>query len=182
MMMETLYPHSLEAVPDEVKPVPWKVAKRIIEHFHYLKFAPAIHKFSLGVYLEGDLCGVLMFSKPCARLEDQENTLELSRMFLFDGPKNSESKALSLAEKWIKQNTEFDRVISYADTEIHAGTIYKAANWKAVGLTRPHTWNSAARTDSRHRRGIIGGKKIKFERIIKRKRGTMNKQTKRMIE
>ena len=95
--------------------------------------APCGCKFCLGIYADSELVGVMIFGHPIARMEEQDNTLELTRMFLFDSPKNSESKALSLAEKWIKRNRTERRLIAYSDTaEGHTGTIYRAANWKMI--------------------------------------------------
>ena len=108
----------------------------------------------------------MMFGHPVARLEEQINTLELTRMFLFDSPKNSESRALGLAEQWIKKNRTELRLIAYSDTaQGHNGTIYKAANWKQTGITKARSWNYRSK-----RRGVIGGDKLKFERVIMRKK------------
>jgi len=160
-----IYTPNILKIPDHVDVISWKAARRIIENHHYLGYAPKCMIINLGVYVETELIGVMMFGHPIARLEDQKNTLELTRMFLFDSPKNSESRALSLAEKWIKLNYPIiSRLIAYSDTDQgHNGTIYKAANWKLVGSVRPHTWSSRPK-----RRGVIGGKKLKFERILRK--------------
>jgi hypothetical protein len=103
----------------------------------------------------------MIFGRPAARHEDYETTLELTRMFLFDGIKNSESRSLSLAEKWIKKNTKFRRLIAYADSDRHTGMIYKAANWKMIGVTKAGSWSNRKK-----RRGQIGGDKFKYERLL----------------
>jgi len=110
-------------IPNKVKQIPFKIARRIIEQNHYLGYAPCGCKFCLGIYTDSELIGVMIWGHPIARMEEQENTLELTRMFLFDSPKNSESRALSLAEKWIKLNRTERRLIAYSDTaEGHLGT------------------------------------------------------------
>jgi len=68
----------------------------------------------------------MIWGHPIARMEEQNSTLELTRMFLFDSPKNSESKALSLAEKWIKLNRTEKRLIAYSDTRHIASTWFCA--------------------------------------------------------
>ncbi|MDD3813303.1 MAG: hypothetical protein PHZ02_01545 [Desulfocapsaceae bacterium] len=161
-MNQKLQTISITILPTHVLPVSWKIARRIITANHYLGYAPAMHKFSLGIFCGCELAGVMIFCHPVARLEDQENTLELSRMFLFDSPKNSESRALSLAEKWIRANRKEKRIIAYADSGIHSGTIYKAANWTYLGIQRLYSWSKSRP----NRRGTIGNKKLKFERII----------------
>ena len=157
----------IQQLPTHVKKISWKTARRMIEANHYLKYAPCGCKFALGIYVETELIGTMIFGRPTARLEDQKSTLELTRMFLFDSPKNSESKSLGLAERWIKKNRLETRLISYADTaQGHTGTIYKAANWVQVGITKSGSW---VRDGRPNRRGIIGGEKFKFERIITNK-------------
>jgi len=150
-------------IPNMVRRISYKSARRIIELNHYLHYAPPGCKFCLGVYFESELVGVMIWGHPIARMEDQDNTLELTRMFLFDSPKNSESRALSLAEKWIKNNRVERRLIAYSDTsEGHNGTIYKAANWKFTKEVPINNWSKSRK----NRRGIIGGIKYKFEREI----------------
>ncbi len=154
----------IDKLPDHVRLISYKSARRIIEQNHYLGYAPCGCKFCLGVYADSELVGIMIWGHPIARLEEQNNTLELTRMFLFDSPKNSESKALSLAEKWIKTNRTERRLIAYSDTaKGHQGTIYRAANWKLVAEVRAATWIRKGR----ERRGMIGGKKLKFERYLK---------------
>lgn len=162
-MIQKLQAVKINKLPTHVRVIRYKEARRIIEQNHYLGYAPCGCKFCLGVYADSELVGVMIFGHPIARLEEQENTLELTRMFLFDSPKNSESRSLSLAEKWIKQNRVERRLIAYSDTaEGHLGTIYRAANWHLSKEVRAETWIRK----NRNRTGMIGGKKLKFERIL----------------
>jgi len=153
----------ISTLPTKVFLISYKIARRIIEQNHYLRYAPPGCKFCLGVYANNELMGVMIWGHPIARLEEQDNTLELTRMFLFDSPKNSESRALSLAEKWIKLHRTERRLIAYSDTyQGHTGCIYRASNWKIIGKIKAKSWSKSRRD----RRGTIGGDKIKFERII----------------
>jgi len=162
-MSEILISPEFIQLPNQVKPIRYKDARRIIERHHYLGYAPCGCKFCLGIYCNNDLIGVMIWGHPVARMENQDNTLELTRMFLFNSPKNSESRALSLAEKWIKKNRTEYRLIAYSDTsEGHKGTIYKATNWKMIKEVKPESWSKSRRD----RRGVIGGKKLKFERML----------------
>jgi len=165
-MMKLFDTPTFDTLPTHVQPITWTVARRIIEQNHYLRYAPAGCKFCLGIFCSSELMGVMIYGRPIARLEDQVKTLELTRMFLFDSPKNSESRALGLRERWIKKNRLERRLIAYADTaQGHRGTIYRAANWKEVSKVPGYTW---VRSSRKNRRGKIGGDKIKFERIITR--------------
>ena len=155
---------SIKSLPTHVEKISLRTAKRLVRAHHYLHRAPPGHRFSLGVFVGPRLIGVLIFGRPVARLEDQGGTLELLRMVLFDSPKNSESRALGLAERWVRKNTSFRRFIAYADTERHEGTIYKAANWAVLGL-RP--LNRDGWTSRRGRIPDAGGRKMKFERRLR---------------
>ncbi|NPV30575.1 MAG: hypothetical protein HPY58_13205 [Firmicutes bacterium] len=109
--------------------------------------------------------GVLMFGRAAARLEDQWHTLELSRMVLLDEcPRNSESRVLALAARWIRQHLpDIFRLIAYADPgQGHKGTIYRAVGWRLVGMTRGGSWTRTGRP----RRGASPGPKLKFELLL----------------
>ena len=67
---------------------------------------------------------------------DKEEYLELNRFSMADSEgKNSESQAISLAIKWIKQNMPHVRLlVSYAGRkEGNYGYIYQATNWEYLG-------------------------------------------------
>ena len=71
--------------------------------------------------------------------DTQEEVLELRRLVLVDDtPKNSESYFIGKTIRWIKKNTTVKVIVSYADPNYgHAGTIYKATNFKHMGMTSP---------------------------------------------
>lgn len=161
-----LYPgnEDMSALPDAVRPIRRHIAYRFIRQYHYLGYPPRCDKFCLGVLSENRIVGVLVFGLPVARLEDQKDTLELTRMVLLpETPKNSGSRTLSLAEKWIRKHRQERRLIAYADTSRHRGTIYLAAGWKKIGQqTRSQTWDRP----NRKRKRQNGGPKAKFEVIL----------------
>jgi len=149
----------------EVRPVPYRVARAFVERHHYLGYAPPGARACLGVWYGDRLVGVLMFGRPSARLEDQEHTVELTRMVLLDEcPRNSESRALALAAKWIRGNMpEIRRLIAYADpSRGHRGTVYLAAGWKFVGRTAGGRWARPGRP----RRDASTVPKLKFEKVF----------------
>ncbi|WP_338826362.1 hypothetical protein MTBGP_11740 [Moorella thermoacetica] len=148
-----------------IKPIPWLIAKQFVELHHYLHYAPPGSKICLGVFYQEHFLGVLIFGRPIARLEDQLETLELSRMVLLDiCPKNSESRSLGLAARWIKKNMPWvRRLISYADPgQGHTGTIYRAAGWNFVRKTSKGRWTRRGRL----RRDNAVGVKFKFEKLL----------------
>ena len=156
------------SLPNSVRPVSYRVARRCVEQYHYLGYAPRISMVNLGVFSGKTLLGVMLFSHPTARHEEQSETFELTRMCLIDeAPKNSETRALSLAYRWLRMNTERKRLIAYADTaEGHEGIIYRAGGWHEIQRKDPvGHWDSRG-----NRRPTQGGAKIKFEKWITGKR------------
>jgi len=65
--------------------------------------------------------------------------VELRRMACSpDSPKNTASRFLAYMCHWFEINhPEHERCISYQDTEVHEGTIYKASNWQAAYRSAP---------------------------------------------
>jgi len=71
--------------------------------------------------------------------EKKEDLIELRRLCCIDEtPKNTESYFIGKCLKYLKQNTNIKKVISYADlTYGHVGIIYQATNFDLIGQTTP---------------------------------------------
>jgi hypothetical protein len=67
----------------------------------------------------------------------ESKVVELKRLCCIDKtPKNTESYFIGATLRWLKKNSDFDLVVSYSDTFYgHEGTIYKASNFKHVGMS-----------------------------------------------
>ena len=96
------------------------------------------------------IIGVGIWSSPVAanRLKDGDKILELRRLALSDVcPKNTASFVISYMVKDIKKRfPELIRLISYQDTDVHLGTIYKASNWTQAPYQTPLLdWSTATR-------------------------------------
>ena len=65
--------------------------------------------------------------------------MELRRLVCIDEtPKNTESYFIGKTLRWLKQNTDVEVVVSFADQHYgHVGTIYKATNFEYFGETSP---------------------------------------------
>lgn len=97
--------------------------------------------------------------------------LSLSRLWLHDNlPRNSEtvtiSKALRMVQRrWLEVHPprfpdepyHIRKVISYADTRYHTGTIYRAANFRESGVTVSQRRHKNSRGE-----GMDGAKLIRF--------------------
>jgi hypothetical protein len=93
---------------------------------------------------------VALWSHPVARLLPQ-HWFELRRLAISnDAPKYTASCFLSWMVRWFKANEKtVERLISYQDTSVHKGTIYKATGWKNIGKTHKGGkvgWSNGVRT------------------------------------
>ena len=68
-----------------------------------------------------------------------DRCVELRRLVCIDDtPKNTESYFIGKTLRWLKQNTDIEVIVSFADQHYgHAGTIYKASNFEYLGETAP---------------------------------------------
>ena len=66
-----------------------------------------------------------------------DDITELRRLVCIDDtPKNTESYFIGAMLRWLKKNTTLRLVVSYSDLEYgHGGTIYKASNFKCLGMS-----------------------------------------------
>lgn len=120
-----------------------------LKTWHYSDYTYIQHKETFTLWRPGkfnipDLIGVCVYTRPAGAAaakkyypNDPDKCLELRRLCLIDDtPKNAESYFVSRTIKWLKKNTNWKFIVSYADPEHgHAGTIYKAANFKYEGET-----------------------------------------------
>jgi len=126
-----------------VKPVPFVVAKRLIERHHYLHSFPGGTKLAFGIFVANRLQGAISLGAGPANAYSlvyqakPEDCLVLTRLWLSDElPRNSESKVIGVVIRALKQNTRIKFMVSYSDpTQGHVGTIYQATNWLYTGLS-----------------------------------------------
>ena len=100
-----------------------------------------------GAEFDGQWFAVAAWSNPVARMLPQ-NWLELRRMAISDdAPKNLASRMLGWMVRDIKKRfPECPKAISYQDTEVHFGTIYKAAGWTPTTVSaNGDEWNRPSR-------------------------------------
>lgn len=133
-----------------VKPIKAKDATRIVKRIHYSGKVAANSKLHLGAFLNGKCEGVMQFGSPIDKrnvlplVKDTKwhNMLELNRMAFSDRlPRNSESRALSIAFKIIKKHyPNIEWILSYADgTQCGDGTIYRASGFVLTGINKNST-------------------------------------------
>lgn len=114
-----------------------------------------------GAFCDGVCVAVAIWSSPVSRFFDQDSTLELRRMAISDiAPKNTASYMISKMIKHIKITfTQIKLLISYQDTTMHTGTIYKASNWCVGGYTKHKEWNKSRKRS----KSQLSSDKIRWE-------------------
>jgi len=119
-----------------------------------------------GAAWEDRYYAIAMWSDPVARMLNGRGWLELRRMAIADdAPPNTASRMLSVMARMIRKDLpDVKHLISYQDTEVHTGTIYKAAGW-IKGNVSETGWGWESRPD-RQQKPIAPGAKVRWERAI----------------
>jgi hypothetical protein len=86
---------------------------------------------------------VAIWSKPIAANRMNVEALELRRLAISSSaPKNTASRLLSVMARHLRRRyPDVRRLLSYQDTEAHAGTIYKAAGWVIGARSGNSDWS-----------------------------------------
>lgn len=137
-----------EAKQLQVRPVSASDANRFVRKHHYSGKVTVNSQLHLGVFLDGPtLLGVMQFGPstdkrrmlPLVSGTGWNGFLELNRMAFSDVlPKNSESRAMSVAFRIIKKKyPHIEWIVSFADgTQCGDGAIYRAAGFVLTGIKR----------------------------------------------
>lgn len=91
---------------------------------------------------------VAIWSNPVARNLPQDTWLELRRLAVApDAPRNTCSRMLAVMARLIRRlRPNVATLVSYHDTAVHGGGIYRAAGWKSVETPNSNTnWNMPGR-------------------------------------
>ena len=121
-----------------VEPCPKWRADELNKLWHSrLPVPPIISMYAFWAYAYDVVYAVALWSNPSAR-ELNNDWIELRRLAIApDAPHNTASYMIARMIKWFSKNTEHPHAISYQDTSVHLGTIYKAANWKVEYISKP---------------------------------------------
>ena len=155
-------------------------AAELLLQFHYLKDISKTFKsgYNYGLYKNNNFCplniggiqGVCIFTglpvpeiaKGAFGLErhEQQGLFELSRLCIHPTTQQSEynitSWFVSKAIRRLRKETSVRGIISYADSDHHAGTIYRACNFRYCGLSEPKKDFYFA-DGTKHSRGSVRG-------------------------
>lgn len=130
-----------------VKPIAAKDANALVKRLHYSGSHTQNSQLHLGVFMDGKCGGVMQFgpSMDKGRIVGLvEGTgwnefIELNRMAFADWlPRNSESRALGFAFRWMrKQYPHIKWCISFSDgAQCGDGTIYRASGFALTGIKK----------------------------------------------
>jgi hypothetical protein len=123
--------------------------RKFLKRWHYSDYVNIQAKHTFCLFREGnfgipEMVGVCIYTRPAGPSAGQsyypeapDKVLELRRLCLIDAtPKNAESFFVSRTIKWLKGNTDWEFILSYADMEQgHTGVIYRASNFEYLGVT-----------------------------------------------
>lgn len=142
-----------------VMPCTKQQARTVLDRYHYLsdisKDFKSGHNFGLfkvgtsGLFSDLEICGVVIFTGfPVPELvqglfglhrRNQDGFFELSRLCLCPDVQRSEhnlaSWLVSRGIRTLRRTIAVRAILSYADSDFHSGTIYRACNFKYYGLT-----------------------------------------------
>lgn len=121
--------------------LPKVIASNIIRNKRYVCYGASFN----GIYYASAI-----WSSPVAanRMKDGDRCLELRRMAISDdAPKNTASRMIRIMRAQIQASMpEIARLVSYQDTEVHTGIIYKASGWLPSTRTNGMSWTTDTRT------------------------------------
>lgn len=118
--------------------------KDFVEKWHYSKnMNGVISTYCFKLEHNGELIGAMVFGWLAMAntwkkyVNKREDLIELRRLCCIDDtPKNTESFFIGKCLRWLKNNTNIKKILSYADAEFnHLGIIYQATNFEKLGMT-----------------------------------------------
>lgn len=132
-------------------------------------------QFAFRAHFSGTVFAVALWNNPSARTLPP-HWLELRRMACSpDAPRNTASRFLGwMVRFFTASHPDRERCISYQDTAVHTGTIYKAAGWQIghVAKARVRDRSKARVGTKRAYRSNMNGpspdasEKIRWEKLL----------------
>jgi hypothetical protein len=128
-----------------VRPIAGADARRIVQTLHYSGACVMNSQVHLGVFLNGRCGGAMQFGPSLDKRKMQglvdgtpwNGFLELNRLAFADWlPRNSESRAIAFALRWLKHTYPWLQwIVSFADaTQCGDGAIYRASGFLLTAI------------------------------------------------
>lgn len=128
--------------------VSFDIAAAFVAKHHRHHTPPAGHKFSLGCEKAGALVGVAIVGRPVARMRDDGETLEVTRL-CTDGTKDACSFLYGAAAR-AALALGYRRIGTYI-LKSEPGTSLKAAGWKCLGERGGGSWTRDPKPHWKHK-------------------------------
>ena len=127
----------------KIESVDRKVIQSFIHKWHYSHDTNGIQQRQcFALYNDDKIIGAIIYAIPSMpntakkyNPDNPDKCWELRRLCCIDDtPTNTESYFIGQTLRWIRQNTDIEVIVSYADLEQgHEGIIYKATNFHYLG-------------------------------------------------
>jgi hypothetical protein len=141
----------------EIVTIPARLASELNACWH--SRLPVIHWSNIvrnrnyicyGATFDWKFYACAIWSSPVNQHFDFDTVMELRRFAISpDAPRNTATWMLGKMIKKLRRDLPtVDRLISYQDTEVHTGTIYKAGNWQATEETQFRPWDASRQRNS----------------------------------
>lgn len=157
-----------------IKPISLRQANAFVSEHHRHNTPTNGHKFSIAVYDDEHLCGVAICGRPIARMLDDGETIEASRV-CTDGTRNACS-ALYGACARIAKEFGYKRIVTYI-LETESGISLKASGWKMISKSRGREWGTPSRPRSATEMTLFGEQvkyptcnKIRWEKQLRKEK------------
>ena len=128
-----------------IEPVPRSAIQKFVERWHYSHSTNGVQQTQcFALFDDMKMIGAMIYALPSMKATAAKynpiNPLrcwELRRLCCIDDtPTNTESFFIGKTLRWLKQNTDMEVIVSFADEHHgHTGVIYKATNFEYWGET-----------------------------------------------
>ncbi len=125
-----------------VRPIAFREASAFVNMHHRHLASPLGHLFSIGCYAGESLVGVAIIGRPVARMLDDGQTCEITRV-ATTGTRNACSKLLGAARRRARARG-FSTVITYTLAD-ECGASLRAAGFVEQGVTSGGAWSTPSR-------------------------------------
>jgi hypothetical protein len=168
-----------------VSPCTRKEVSSFIEENHYSHNINGVKSnYCFQVTYNEELVGAVLYGQMSTTAwkkfgDTEKEVLELRRLVLLDKClRNSESRVIGFTLRWLKKNAPCVKtVVSYADPNHgHEGVIYKASNFKLVGMSgADKAFRDVETGRTYHSRALRTKYKGEYKPFVKRLRDRLDK-------
>jgi hypothetical protein len=126
-----------------VEPVPRSAIQSFVGKWHYSHSTNGVQQTQcFALFDDNRMIGAMIYALPSMKStaakynpDNPDRCWELRRLCCIDDtPTNTESYFIGKTLRWLRQNTDIEVIVSYADLEQgHEGVIYKASNFHLLG-------------------------------------------------